>query len=34
MTGKFESLDTIERNIEAGVFAYLSKPFDVKGFVI
>jgi signal transduction histidine kinase/ActR/RegA family two-component response regulator len=33
MTGKFESLDTIEKNIEAGVFAYLSKPFDVKDVI-
>ncbi len=30
MTGKFESLEIIEKNLNRGIFGYLSKPFDVK----
>jgi len=30
MTGTFQSLETIEKTIEKGIYAYLSKPFDVQ----
>ncbi len=30
MTGKFESLESIEKSINRGIFAYLAKPFDVQ----